>query len=45
MSTGVAIVGAVESDRIGVVPDKNALQMHAEAAHGALKSANLQAHP
>lgn len=41
MSTGVAIVGAAESDEIGVVPHKNALQMHAEAAHGALQSANL----
>ena len=41
MSTGVAIVGAGESDEIGVVAGKNAMQMHAEAAHTALQHANL----
>lgn len=41
MSTGVAFVGAGEADEIGVVPHKNALQMHAEAASAALASANL----
>ena len=35
MSTGVAIVGAAESDQIGVVPDKTAVQLHAEAATNA----------
>ena len=28
----VAIVGASESDEIGVLPDKSALTLHAEAA-------------
>ncbi|HKN97686.1 MAG TPA: acetyl-CoA acetyltransferase [Pseudonocardiaceae bacterium] len=41
MSTGVAFVGTGEADEIGVVPHKNALQMHAEAASAALASAHL----
>jgi acetyl-CoA acetyltransferase len=41
MSTGVALVGAAEADQIGVVPNKNAMQMHAEAAANALAHANL----
>jgi acetyl-CoA acetyltransferase len=40
--TGVAIVGAGEADEIGVVPHKNALQMHAEAASSALAHAGLE---
>lgn len=42
MSTGVAIVGAAEADSIGVVPDKSAVQLHAEAAANALDHANLR---
>src|SRR5437867_13378789 len=38
----VAIVGAAESDRIGNVPDKSALQLHAEAALNALDEAGLK---
>lgn len=41
MTAGVAFVGAGEADEIGVVPHKNALQMHAEAASAALAAANL----
>ncbi len=41
MSTGVAVVGAAESDQIGVLPDKSAVQLHAEAAANALAHANL----
>ena len=41
MTTGVAIVGAAEADAIGIVPDKSALQLHAEAATSALAHANL----
>ena len=37
----VAIVGAAESDAIGVVEKKSALQHHAEAAHNALEDAGL----
>ena len=37
----VAIVGAAESDEIGVVEHKSALQHHAEAAHNALEDAGL----
>ena len=38
----VAIVGASESDAIGVVPDKSALTLHAEAARNALNDAGLR---
>ncbi|HEX5496237.1 MAG TPA: acetyl-CoA acetyltransferase [Mycobacteriales bacterium] len=41
MSTGVAVVGVGEADRIGVVRDRSAVQMHAEAATNALAHANL----
>ena len=41
LSGKVAIVGVDESDRIGVVPDKSMLQLHAEGARNALK--NLEA--
>lgn len=37
----VAIVGASESDEIGVVPHKSALTLHAEAARNALNDAGL----
>ena len=41
LSRTIAIVGAAESDEIGVVPTKSALQHHAEAAHNALADAGL----
>ena len=41
ISGKVAIVGAAESDKIGIVPDKSVLQLHAEAAHNALSEAGL----
>lgn len=41
MSTGVAVVGVGEADELGIVPTKNALQLHAEAASNALAHANL----
>lgn len=41
LSKTVAIVGAAESDEIGIVPSKSALQHHAEAAHNALADAGL----
>ena len=37
----VAIVGASESDAIGVLPDKSALTLHAESARNALSDAGL----
>ncbi|WP_214106031.1 thiolase C-terminal domain-containing protein [Acrocarpospora catenulata] len=37
----VAIVGAAETDRIGKVPDKSALELHAQAAVNALRDAGL----
>lgn len=37
----VAIVGAAESDEIGVLPNKSVIQLHAEAAHNALSEAGL----
>jgi acetyl-CoA acetyltransferase len=36
-----AIVGAAETDAVGVLPDKSALQLHAEAAFNALADAGL----
>ena len=41
MPPRIAIVGAAESDEIGHVPDKSALQHHAEAAYNALEDAGL----
>ena len=41
LSKTAAIVGAAESDEIGEVPGKSALQHHAEAAHNALADAGL----
>jgi acetyl-CoA acetyltransferase len=38
---GIAIVGADESDEIGIVPGKGALQLHAEAALNALEDAGI----
>ncbi|MBI5289134.1 MAG: thiolase, partial [Chloroflexi bacterium] len=38
---GTAIVGAAETDAIGVLPDKAAIQLHAEAAFNALADAGL----
>ena len=38
----VAIVGVDESDEIGVVPHKTALQLHAEAAQNALADAGIE---
>jgi acetyl-CoA acetyltransferase len=37
----VAIVGAAETDNIGVLPNHSVLQLHAEAAFNALKDAGL----
>ncbi|MEO6197627.1 MAG: hypothetical protein ABIP58_05895, partial [Dehalococcoidia bacterium] len=37
----IAIVGADESDEIGIVPHKGALQLHAEAALNALDDAGI----
>ncbi|HZP56469.1 MAG TPA: thiolase [Dehalococcoidia bacterium] len=36
-----AIVGAAETDTVGVIPDKSALQLHAEAAFNALADAGI----
>jgi acetyl-CoA acetyltransferase len=41
MKRDIAIVGVAESDEIGVVPQKSALQHHAEAAWNALADAGL----
>lgn len=41
LSRSVAIVGVAESDEIGSVPHKSALQHHAEAAYNALADAGL----
>jgi acetyl-CoA acetyltransferase len=37
----IAIVGADESDEIGIVPHKSTLQLHAEAARNALEDAGI----
>jgi len=36
-----AIVGAAETDEIGILPEKSAIQLHAEAAQNALADAGL----
>jgi acetyl-CoA acetyltransferase len=41
LSKAVGIVGADESDEIGVVPHKSTLQLHAEAARNALEDAGI----
>ncbi len=41
LSKTVAIVGVAESDELGIVPNKSALQHHAEAAYNALEDAGL----
>jgi acetyl-CoA acetyltransferase len=41
LSGKVAIVGVAESDEIGIVPHKSALQLHAEAGLNALREAGL----
>ena len=41
LSAKVAIVGVDESDKIGSVPDKSAMQLHAEASRNALRNAGL----
>jgi acetyl-CoA acetyltransferase len=41
LSHKVAIVGASETDNIGVLPDRSVLQLHAEAAFNALDDAGL----
>ena len=41
LSKSAAIVGVAESDEIGNVPGKSALQLHAEAAYNALEDAGL----
>jgi acetyl-CoA acetyltransferase len=41
LSGKFAIVGVAESDEMGTVPDKSALQLHAEAARNAIADAGL----
>ena len=43
LSRPAAIVGVAESDEIGIVPGKSALQHHAEAAYNALADAGVSA--
>jgi acetyl-CoA acetyltransferase len=42
VKNGVAIVGAAETDTIGVIPDKSAITLHAEAARNAINDAGLK---
>jgi acetyl-CoA acetyltransferase len=37
----VAIVGAAETDQLGVIPDRSALQLHAEAALNAIRDCGI----
>ena len=41
LKNSVAIIGAAETDSLGVIPDKSMLQLHAEAAHNALRDAGV----
>ena len=38
---GTAIVGAAETDAVGIIPDKSAIQLHADAAFNALADAGI----
>jgi acetyl-CoA acetyltransferase len=38
----VAIVGAAETDTIGVIPDRSALRLHAEAAMNAMRDCGIE---
>jgi len=37
----VAIIGAAETDTLGVIPDRSALQLHAEAARNAIRDCGI----
>ncbi|HEY8490745.1 MAG TPA: thiolase [Dehalococcoidia bacterium] len=37
----IAIIGAAETDTVGVIPDKSAIQLHAEAALNAIADAGI----
>jgi acetyl-CoA acetyltransferase len=37
----VAIIGAAETDRLGVIPDRSALQLHADAALNAMRDCGI----
>src|SRR5215467_11012764 len=37
----VAIIGAAETDQLGVIPDRSALQLHAEAARNAIRDCGI----
>jgi acetyl-CoA acetyltransferase len=37
----VAIIGAAETDRLGVIPDRSALQLHADAAINAMRDCGI----
>jgi acetyl-CoA acetyltransferase len=41
LKNAIAIVGADETDQIGIVPDKTPIMMHAEAARNALRDAGI----
>jgi acetyl-CoA acetyltransferase len=38
----VAIIGAAETDQLGVLPDRSALQLHAEAAINAMRDCGIE---
>jgi len=40
----VAIVGAAETDTVGIIPDKTELELHTEAARNALDDAGIDIH-
>ncbi len=41
LKRSVAVIGAAETDTIGVIPDKSMIQLHAEAAYNALRDAGI----
>ena len=38
----IAIVGAAETTRLGLIPDTSQIQLHADAAHNAMADAGLK---
>lgn len=41
LKNSVAIIGAAETDALGVIPDKSMAELHAEAAYNALRDAGI----
>ncbi len=41
LKNSIAVIGAAETDELGVIPDKSMIQLHADAAFNALCDAGI----